>query len=79
MEMSIGSSKIDMINLNIKTNVWSFSEDALERHDDEVRAELIEELRNRHLDDNSWCEYTVDVIADELEEIARKLNNKLAR
>ena len=48
-------------------------------HDDEVRAELIEELCNRHLDDNSWCEYTVNAIVDELEEIARKLSNNLER
>lgn len=55
--------------------MWSFSKDALEQHDDEVRTELIEELRNRHLDDNSWCEYTIDAITNELEEIARKLNS----
>lgn len=64
-----------MINLNIKTNMWSFSKDALEQHDNEVRAELIEELRNKHLDDNNWCEYTIDAIADELEEISQKLNS----
>lgn len=64
-----------MITLNIKTNMWSFSKDALEQHDNEVRAELIEELRNKHLDDNSWCKYTIDTIADELEEIAQKLNS----
>lgn len=35
-----------MINFNIKTNMWTFSKDALEQRDDEVRAEVIEEFFN---------------------------------
>lgn len=54
---------------------YYFNDKDLEEHDKQIRAELIEELCNRHSDDNSWCEFTIDVIVAELEEIAQELKN----